>query len=156
MGCTRTPLLNPNALQGRARLSVTPCHTDILPWETRTGPSSEGMATGGTWLGCVGWMEKNLLGRVQGLSARVQHPGKGLKGNWDVIASLEIPARMRQEMPGHLPWHDRSPASLDPVPGASPGSVGKDGRILAPAGEAGAGRHGSQQRAGENKSLLQR
>lgn len=37
---------------------------------------------------------------------------------------------------------------------ASPGSVGKDGRILAPAGEAGAGRHSSQQRAGENKSLF--
>lgn len=71
----------------------------------------------------------------------------------DEIAFLEIPARMREEMQSHPPWHDRSPGwTLFPerALGAS-----KDGRILAPAGETGAGRHGSRQRAGENKSILQ-
>lgn len=124
--CTRTPLLSRKALQGWGQLGVTLCHPDILPWEMGTAPSREGVAMGGMQPGCVGRMEKNLPRRGQRLSEGLQHPGKGLKGI--VIDTLEIPSRRREEVPGHLPWHDRTPASPAqdrPYPWSEPWECGQ-------------------------------
>lgn len=50
----KTSPLNLKVLQDWGQLGVTPCHLNFLLQETRMAPSKEGMATGGTWLGCVG------------------------------------------------------------------------------------------------------
>lgn len=74
------PITKPQSPVGLGLARCHPVPPNILPWETGTARSSEGMATGGMQPGGAGWMEKKLLYRGQALSVGVQHPGKGRKG----------------------------------------------------------------------------